>query len=149
MGAMTFDPMYEVAQRSFSKEFARYMFFFAIGIYLLVDFWNQTLQYEGFTHASATFTLASGVVVAITSLVDLVETWSVRQTTDERLEGIFIGIYSIMISWLGGQKMRDAVRNDSAVQTKSQTMPNPELYIIVGSFAAVFVAVLVAVHATM
>ena len=143
---MNFDPLYEVSQRTFSADSVRYFFFFAIGVYLLVDFWNQTLQYEGFSHASATFTLAAGLLAAVTSLIDTIESWNVRVTVGERLEALVIGVYSLLISWLGGLKMRDALRHESTVQNKA--MPDSELYVLIGSFCALVVAVFIAVYFT-
>lgn len=139
--ALNFDPFFSTAKRTISHRFVRYFFFFTIGVYLLSDFWNQRLQYEGHTHASAVFTLSSGALVGVTSVVDMFETWNLRQTSDERLEAIFIGIYSILIVWLGWQKMIDAKRSNV-------TMDDSELYALIGSFSVLTILVCLVVYIT-
>lgn len=140
--AINVDPFYTTAMRVAPHTYARYFFFFTIGIYLLSDFWNQLLQYEGYTRASAVFTLASGILVAATSVIDTLDNWNIRRTSDERLEAIFIGFYAFLVTGLGVHKINEADYDSS------KAMPDREQYIIIGSYTVLFVIVLVVVYIT-
>ena len=139
--AVNFDPFLSTARRAVSKQLVRYAFFYSIGIYLISDFWNQMLQYEGHTHASAVFTLSSGSIVAVTSVVDWIESSGMRNTANEQLESFFIGVYALLIIGLGMRKLKDGRRSN-------KPMPDVELFGILGSFTIAFVFIFVLVTLT-
>ena len=125
-----------------SKIVTRFLFLFAIGLYLLTQFLGQLMEFKGENKEAGVLTVLSGAMVGITSAGDMFYGAGNPTTRiDEEVEGILVGIYAVLVVVLGAYRYKSAGKSQPAA-----SMTSADILGILAAYTSMFILVIVAMY---